>query len=118
MPQAMTAGASRGLSIADYADFELLHVLDDHSGATTIALAELLEADTRSVGTRLAWMKRKGLIERIDKDGELGWILSRRGRSLFNGRAEGLMQIRKLSKSVAKDNVMGWVAKREWTRNL
>lgn len=103
------------LSINEMADFELLHVIDDHSGQPTSHIAEILEVPKISVGQRLGWMRKKGLIER---DSEGGWRLARRGRALFNGRASTVMSIRDLSRTVAKDQTLNWVARREWLRNL
>lgn len=102
------------LNISAYADFELLHVVDDNE-FTTVQLAEFLEAELRSVGTRMAWMRRQTLV-RQRSDGV--WILSRRGQAILNGRSNSLEQIRQLSIQTAHDPTMNWIARREWARNV
>lgn len=108
------ADAKRKLSIADYADYELLHVVQDHEGDTTAALAEFLEAEPRSVGSRLSWMRRKAL---VDRDAKGGWVLARNGKNLLRTRGAHIMAVRKLSRQASADRVAGWVAHREWLRN-
>lgn len=102
------------LSIYDYADLELLHVIDDHE-FTTAEMAEFLERERSSVAQRMTWMKRQLLVDRRS-DGV--WIVARRGKAILNGRSDSLISIRELSLRAARDPVMGWVAKREWRRNL
>lgn len=111
MPNDFTAT----LSIGDYADLELLHVIDDHAGESTVSLAEFLEVDTRSAGQRLSWLKRKGLVSR---DLSNGWVLARQGRAILNGRGEDILALRKLTRSAARNDALRWVARREVGRNL
>lgn len=64
----------RNLTLAEYSDRELLHVLsdvaDNNGKATAEEIAEKLgmrnEHPTRCVGARLAWLKRYGAVRRDD----------------------------------------------------
>lgn len=103
------------LSIIDYADYALLHLIDDHVGDTTPDLAAFLEVSVRSVAQRLRHMKDHGL---VSKDLLGGWSIARRGRVLLDTRGESIEVVQRLSHQAKRDPVAGWVAKREWARNV
>jgi hypothetical protein len=105
----------RRLSYLEFGDYELLHLVDDNSGKDTAWLAEFMEANRRSTGSRLSWMKRQGL---LTQDVTGGWLVALRGRRLLDSRGQDIEAIQALAKKVSHDKVSGWVAKREWARNL
>lgn len=106
----------RGLSNADLADHELLRTIHDlEVSETTAALSEILDAETRAVASRLAWMKRMGFVERTLTD---KWVLTPRGRDIVNGRAADIMALRDIAARAKRSPAMTWAMRREARRDL
>lgn len=106
---------SRHMTLLDYSDYDLLHVVDDHSGQGSASLGELLERDARSVAQRLSWMRRKGYVGRLANG---GWIVARKGRRLLETRGGAIADARELAQHVTHDTLAGWVINREYRRGL
>lgn len=109
------------LTFLDYADYDLLHVVDDAQkqhgqGMDTDYFAGLLEVERRSVGTRFARMRSWGLLSKDARTG--GWIVGRKGRALLNGRGKDLEAVRRLTLQMAANETARWVTMREVKKNL
>jgi hypothetical protein len=85
--------ANRSLKLEDFADHELLYALEEHADADgTISSSELadalglagLEHPTNNVSSRLAWLKRYGIVYR-DEDTKR-WGFTPVGMNLMHGR--------------------------------
>jgi hypothetical protein len=88
--------ASSQLQIKDFSDREILAVMNDLNGSDDIVLAgdltlrlfgltrdddmEVLDHAARCVTSRLAWMRRYGLVEKGEKPGY--WAISEQGKML------------------------------------
>lgn len=106
-----------GLTFWEYADLELLHVVDNVAngkGASTLAIAAILEIEARHVGSRLSWMRRNQLLTR-DSDG--AWYVTPTARKILRNPRQ-IEAVRKLARGVSSDDALGWMAKREWRREL
>lgn len=104
-----------GLSIGDYADYELLHVVEDHAGKKTRELAALLDVTSMQCASRLGWMRRMGFLERDRND---GWVLGREGVKVLNGGGDELLALRSLTLTAGRKHGTRWLARREALRNL
>jgi hypothetical protein len=85
------AGKKRtSIKLTEFEDIEFLHklqdVADDDGYATSAELAVELKIDNdcpaRNVGSRMAWLKRYGVVELHPKK---GWRLTKIGDALVNG---------------------------------
>jgi hypothetical protein len=92
-----------GASLYDFRDLDIMYRLaeDQNGGVDTYDLANMLgfdveEAGTRHVGTRMAWMRRYGMV--AFNDNTRHWSLSRSGRRVVeaNLRAPSLKAVEKM----------------------
>lgn len=84
-------------TLYDFRDLDLLLRLNEDGGMTTKGMSEALGVDTAgAVGSRLAWMKRYGM---VDLDSEAGfWNVSPAGRRVVQAKlkARDLAVVEKL----------------------
>jgi hypothetical protein len=104
-----------GLTIWDWADYELLHLVDDNEGEYTAFFAQELEVGPQNVGSRFSRMRLHGLLDRTEKG---GWTVGKSGRSMLNGGGKDFEALRRLTKQAAKTDGTRWAFTREATRNL
>lgn len=118
--QAAERFAGRRVRNEDYGDYQLLHLVDDNEGKPTVHFAELLEVEPMSVGQRFSWMKRKGLIraQALRSDRQSEWYVAAGGRKLLDGQGQHIETLQHLAKTLSKSTSAGWVARREFGRNL
>jgi len=81
------------LKLADFLDEEFLALvrdLADYEGwVSSQTIADAIPIEVRNVGSRLAWMKRYGVVERDTRPGSRtrnDWRLTEAGEALVNAR--------------------------------
>jgi hypothetical protein len=72
------------LSLYDFRDLDLLLRLSEDGGMSSVQVGETFSADARAAGSRLAWMRRYGM---VDLDSEAGfWTISAAGKRVVQSK--------------------------------
>jgi hypothetical protein len=108
------------LTVWDYSDYDLLHMIDDNEGEPTVTFAELCECEPRSVGVRFSWLARKKLVrsQLLTADRQRAWYMATAGRRLLDSHGEGIEALRGLARDLSRSPATGWVAGREFKRSV